>query len=66
MNAQTEHKAKACFQALLRCSRFSRRSLNERLSFRHRKSRQKKEAHNTMPCTCVGNSVGSVTYSVSI
>ena len=42
MNAQTEHKAKARFQALLRCSRFSRRSLNERLSFRHRKSTNKK------------------------
>jgi len=26
-NVQTEYKAKACFQALLRCSRFSRRSL---------------------------------------
>ena len=30
MIAQTEYKAKACFQALLRCRRFSRQSLNER------------------------------------
>ena len=30
MIAQTEYKAKACFQALLRCRRFSRLSLNER------------------------------------
>jgi hypothetical protein len=66
MNAQTEHKAKACFQALLRCSRFSRRSLKLSLSinFRRCKSRQKKEVHETTPCTSVGNYVGSVGFYV--
>jgi hypothetical protein len=43
-NVQTEYKAKARFLALLRCNRFSRRSLKLALSinFRHRKSTNKK------------------------
>ena len=36
-NVQTEHKAKARFQALLRCSRFSRHSLKLALSINFRR-----------------------------